>query len=61
MTSVSATRSTAAASLSSAASSPTLREGSKGAAVTQLQNLLRNKGYNIAADGRLRPQDRGGC
>ncbi|MFP2903680.1 D-alanyl-D-alanine carboxypeptidase family protein [Pyxidicoccus sp. 3LFB2] len=44
------------ASRSSVASSPTLREGARGAAVTQLQNLLRNKGYKIAADGVFGPK-----
>jgi peptidoglycan hydrolase-like protein with peptidoglycan-binding domain len=40
-----------------AQSSPaTLREGARGAGVTQLQNLLRNKGYNIAADGIFGPK-----
>jgi hypothetical protein len=56
MTAVSATRSTAAATAAKSTSMPTLREGSKGAAVTQLQNLLRNKGYNIAADGAFGPK-----
>jgi peptidoglycan hydrolase-like protein with peptidoglycan-binding domain len=45
-----------AASSTRQASSPTLREGAKGASVTQLQNLLRNKGYNIAADGDFGPK-----
>lgn len=56
MTAVSATRSTAAATAAKSTSTPTVREGSKGAAVTQLQNLLRNKGYNIAADGDFGPK-----
>jgi peptidoglycan hydrolase-like protein with peptidoglycan-binding domain len=56
MTAVNATRSTQAASLSAARSDPTLREGSKGAAVTQLQNLLRNKGFNVSADGSFGPR-----
>ncbi|MDY7232740.1 M15 family metallopeptidase [Hyalangium rubrum] len=55
MTTVSATR-TQATSLSATSSQPTLRNGSKGAAVTQLQNLLRNKGYNISADGDFGPK-----
>jgi peptidoglycan hydrolase-like protein with peptidoglycan-binding domain len=55
MTTVSATRAAQPTALASS-SQPTLREGSKGAAVTQLQNLLRNKGYNIAADGDFGPK-----
>ncbi len=54
MTSVSALRSTQTASLT--ASQPTLRQGSKGAAVTQLQNLLRNRGFSVAADGDFGPK-----
>ncbi|PZR14524.1 MAG: peptidase [Archangium gephyra] len=36
-------------------STPTLRQGSSGAAVTSLQNKLRAKGYNIAVDGQFGP------
>jgi peptidoglycan hydrolase-like protein with peptidoglycan-binding domain len=39
----------------SAVNSPTLRNGSNGASVKRLQNLLRDKGYNIAADGDFGP------
>lgn len=52
---VSATRAAQPAALAARAE-PVLREGAKGAAVTQLQNLLRNKGYNIAADGSFGPR-----
>jgi peptidoglycan hydrolase-like protein with peptidoglycan-binding domain len=55
MTTVSATRAAQPTALA-ARSEPTLRNGSKGPAVTQLQNLLRNKGYNIAADGDFGPK-----
>ncbi|MBN1210761.1 MAG: peptidoglycan-binding protein, partial [Myxococcaceae bacterium] len=54
MTAISGVRSTQAASL--APSSPTLREGAKGAAVTQLQNLLRGKGFSVSADGQFGPK-----
>ncbi|MDY7229875.1 peptidoglycan-binding protein [Hyalangium rubrum] len=55
MTTVNAARATAA-TRGAQASLPTLREGARGASVTQLQNLLRNKGYNIAADGVFGPK-----
>jgi hypothetical protein len=54
--SVSAVRAPQATAFAAAASSPTLRQGANGAAVVQLQNLLRNKGYNIAADGDFGPK-----
>lgn len=41
---------------SSSSSSPVLRQGAKGAAVTRLQQQLRAKGYNIAADGDFGPK-----
>jgi peptidoglycan hydrolase-like protein with peptidoglycan-binding domain len=54
---VSAARAPQTVAFAAAASSqPTLRQGSKGSAVVQLQNLLRNKGYNIAADGDFGPK-----
>jgi len=56
MTTVSATRAAQPTALAAASSQPTLREGAKGAAVVQLQNLLRNKGYNVAADGDFGPK-----
>lgn len=57
MTAISAAQRTAQTSFAAvAASDPTLRQGAKGASVTQLQNLLRNKGYNIAADGDFGPK-----
>ncbi|WP_317987845.1 D-alanyl-D-alanine carboxypeptidase family protein [Hyalangium gracile] len=57
MTAVSPLQSTRAVSLAAPrAADPVLRQGSKGAAVTQLQNLLRGKGYNIAADGDFGPK-----
>jgi peptidoglycan hydrolase-like protein with peptidoglycan-binding domain len=36
-------------------SSPTLRNGSNGASVTRLQQLLQKKGYNVADDGDFGP------
>lgn len=39
-----------------AAAIPTLRKGSRGALVTQLQNKLRAKGYNVSADGDFGPK-----
>jgi lysozyme family protein len=56
MTTVSATRAAQPTALAAASSQPTLREGSKGSAVTQLQNLLRNKGYSVVADGDFGPK-----
>jgi Putative peptidoglycan binding domain/D-alanyl-D-alanine carboxypeptidase len=53
MLSVSAIRAPSTHRLSSL---PTLREGAKGAAVVQLQQKLRGKGYNIAADGSFGPK-----
>ncbi|HYH96066.1 peptidoglycan-binding protein [Hyalangium sp.] len=55
MTAISAARATQATSFA-ARSDPTLRQGSQGASVTQLQNLLRSKGHNIAADGDFGPK-----
>ncbi len=37
-------------------STPVLREGSRGAAVTQLQQKLKSKGYNVSADGQFGPK-----
>ncbi|WP_035186059.1 L,D-transpeptidase family protein [Alteribacter aurantiacus] len=37
---------------------PTVRQGSSGSAVTNLQNQLRSNGYNITADGIFGPQTR---
>lgn len=34
---------------------PTLKQGSSGAAVTQLQNLLKARGYPVAVDGQFGP------
>jgi peptidoglycan hydrolase-like protein with peptidoglycan-binding domain len=56
MTAIAAARSAQAANTFAIASDPTLRQGSRGASVTQLQNLLRNKGFNIAADGDFGPK-----
>ena len=36
-------------------SSPTLRQGSRGPAVTQLQQKLREKGFNVTVDGVVGP------
>jgi hypothetical protein len=55
MTTVSAPRAAQPTSLA-ASSEPTLRQGAKGAAVTQLQNLLRNKGFSVTADGDFGPK-----
>lgn len=40
----------------SSSSNPTLRVGSRGPAVTRLQNALRAKGYRISADGAFGPR-----
>jgi peptidoglycan hydrolase-like protein with peptidoglycan-binding domain len=56
MTAITAARAAQATSTFSIASDPTLRQGSRGAAVTQLQNLLRNKGFNVTADGDFGPK-----
>ncbi len=40
----------------SSSSSPVLRQGARGTAVKEMQNLLRKKGYNIAADGVFGPK-----
>jgi hypothetical protein len=40
----------------SSSSSPVLRQGARGTAVKEMQNLLRKKGYNIAADGVFGPR-----
>ena len=39
----------------SSSGSPTLRLGARGAAVKQMQQLLRNKGYRVSADGVFGP------
>jgi peptidoglycan hydrolase-like protein with peptidoglycan-binding domain len=54
--SVSAVRAPQTTALAALTTQPTLRQGAKGPAVVQLQNLLRNKGYNIAADGDFGPK-----
>ncbi|MGC4116199.1 MAG: M15 family metallopeptidase [Myxococcales bacterium] len=41
---------------SSSGSNPVLRQGAHGASVTALQNLLRQKGYNLVADGSFGPK-----
>jgi len=45
--------STAAAATSS---TPTLKQGSKGASVKTLQQKLKNAGYNVAVDGEFGPK-----
>lgn len=50
---VSAVTSTQTRSLSS---TPTLRQGSRGAAVSQLQQKLRAHGYNVSVDGAFGPR-----
>ena len=52
MTTVTAARSTQVRSLSSP---PTLSQGSRGPAVTQLQLKLRAKGFNVSVDGDFGP------
>ncbi len=54
MTALSAVRSTQVRSFVS--SSPVLRQGAKGAAVTQLQQKLRAHGYNLSVDGDFGPR-----
>lgn len=39
-----------------ATSTPTLKQGSRGAAVTQLQQKLKAKGFNVATDGDFGPK-----
>jgi len=56
MTAITAARAAQATSTFAIASDPTLRQGSRGASVTQLQNLLRNKGFNVTADGDFGPK-----
>jgi peptidoglycan hydrolase-like protein with peptidoglycan-binding domain len=56
MTAITAARAVQPANTFALAGDPTLRQGAKGASVTQLQNLLRNKGFNIAADGDFGPK-----
>ncbi|HEY3450397.1 MAG TPA: M15 family metallopeptidase [Myxococcales bacterium] len=41
---------------SSSSSYPVLRQGAHGSSVTQMQNLLRKKGYQVAADGDFGPK-----
>ncbi|MGV3624351.1 MAG: peptidoglycan-binding domain-containing protein [Archangium sp.] len=53
MPSVSSVRS---ASLAATGSSPTLRQGSSGNSVRDLQNALRAAGHNISVDGQFGPQ-----
>ncbi len=53
MPAISAVRSTQTRSLSS---TPTLRQGSRGAAVTQLQQKLKAKGFNVTVDGDFGPK-----
>ncbi len=52
MTAITAARSTQVRSFTS---TPTLRQGARGPAVTQLQQKLRAKGYNISVDGDFGP------
>ncbi|SET80989.1 peptidoglycan-binding protein [Stigmatella erecta] len=57
MTAVSAARSATPARVSTtAASAPVLRQGATGSSVVQLQNLLRNHGHNVTADGAFGPK-----
>lgn len=53
MTAITAARSTQTRSLTS---TPTLRQGSRGAAVSQLQQKLRAKGFNVSVDGDFGPK-----
>ncbi len=53
MTAITAARSTQVRSLSS---TPTLRQGSRGPAVTSLQQKLRAKGYAVSTDGDFGPK-----
>ena len=52
MTAITAARSTQVRSLSS---TPTLRQGARGPAVTALQQKLRAKGYSVSVDGDFGP------
>jgi len=52
MTAITAARSTQVRSLTSSA---TLRQGARGPAVTQLQQKLRAKGFNVSVDGDFGP------
>lgn len=53
MPAISAVRSTQTRSISS---TPTLRQGSRGAAVSQLQQKLRAHGFNVSVDGDFGPR-----